>query len=315
MFFEERKKGGKTMYGRKMTAFLSAMIMVASGMAARAAVDAAAGKEPVAFGEKRADPLRVCVLDFATIDTVGDQRFLAQRNRTVDIPAQCTLNDADRKSINSIMQGFVRLIDAWDNTRTHTENRRGLASDNAFDRARALELYRTAVKGEARPVVIGAEYLAAYLGQHPEVFACMDASGVEAAMAKLPSEPDFPRDFLRRLGAASGATHLIYGTVSDIRRQEKTFQGYGVATKTTDYQLDVLIRMVDLAEQRVMYGNVYTGRYQERQPVSGSSMDDGVFQALMKSALEQAAEDLCKVVQEDKAKEATVVSPRDKAEK
>ena len=136
-------------------------------------------------------------------------------------------------------------------------------------------------------------------------------------MSKLPSESDFPRDFLRRLGAASGVTHLIYGTVSDIRRQEKTFQGYGITTKTTDYQLDVLIRMVDLAGQRVVYGNVYTGRYQERQPVSGSSVDDGVFQALMKSALEQAAEDLCKVAQSGRGGEAATVPARDrdKAEK
>ena len=298
----------------RTAAFLFAMLM-APVMTIRAASNAPSENGSVASGESGAQPIRVCVLDFATIDTVGQKRFLDQKNRPIDIPAQCTLNDADRKSMNSIMQGFVRLIDAWDNTRTNTENRRAQAEDNAFDRARALELYRTVVKGEARPMVIGADYLAAYLGRCPGVFSCVDSSSVEAAMEKLSSAPDFPRDFLRRLGAESGVAYLIYGTVSDIRRQERTFQGYGVSTKTTDYQLDILIRMVDLSGQRVMYGNVYTGRYQERQPVSGSSMDDGVFQALMKSALEQAAEDLCKVVQEDKAKEATVVSPRDKAEK
>lgn len=249
-----------------------------------------------AASDKTVLPIRVCVLDFSTIETKGDKRFLDQQSRPVEIPAQCTLNDADRKSVNGIMQGLVRLIDAWDNSKTNTENRQNQSTDNEVVIARAQDLYQTVVKGEARPAVIGAEYLTAYLGQNPQVFAGVEAAVVEAELKKLTKETNLAPDFLSRLGETCGVTHLIFGTVADLRRQEKTFEGYGITTKSTDYQLDVIIRLVDLKEQRVVYGKVYTGRYQERQPLSGSSVDSGIFQTLMKSALQQAAEDLTQVV-------------------
>ena len=56
------------------------------------------------------EKLRVCVLDFTTIDINGQIRFLSGTNQKIDVPPQCTLNDADRKSINDVMQGFVRLV-------------------------------------------------------------------------------------------------------------------------------------------------------------------------------------------------------------
>ena len=58
-------------------------------------------------------PFRVCVLDFSSLDILGQKRFLDERNREIRIPAQSTLNDADRKSVNGFMQGIVRMIDAW----------------------------------------------------------------------------------------------------------------------------------------------------------------------------------------------------------
>jgi len=237
-------------------------------------------------------PFKVCVLDFTSLDIQGQKRFLDQQNRPIEIPPQCTLNDADRASINSVMQGFVRMIDAWDNTRTNTANRAAQADDNVFDRTKALELYHTVVKGPSRPMVIGADYLSAYLGRHNDVFGCMDASQMAAAMQKLQQAPDFPRDFMLRLARETGATHLIYGTVSDLRTRSNSFKGYGIETKTTNYQLDVIIKMVDLAAQHTVYSNVYTGNYREQRPVSTEQFDNNIFQSLMTSALEQAAEEL-----------------------
>lgn len=237
-------------------------------------------------------PFRVCVLDFSSLDIQGQKKFFDHQNKPIAIPAQCTLNDADRKSISSVMQGFVRLIDAWDNTKTNTENRRAQAEDNAFNRAQALQLYNTVVKGEARPMVIGADYLSAYLGRHNDVFTCVDASQVSAAMARLQQAPDFPRDFMLRLARETGATHLIYGVVSDLRSKSNSFKGYGIETKTTNYQLDVIVKMVDLVAQHTVYSNVYTGNYREQRPISGTQFDNNIFQNLMTAALEQAAEDL-----------------------
>lgn len=237
-------------------------------------------------------PFRVCVLDFSSTDIQGQKRFLDQQNRPIVIPPQSTLNDADRKSINSVMQGFVRMIDAWDNTRTNTSNRLTQEQDNTFSRVQALELYNTVLRGETRPMVLGAEYLAAYLGRHNDVFGCIDAVRMTDAMNRLQQAPDFPQDFMLRLAKETGATHLIYGTVSDLRSKSKSFKGYGIETNTTTYQLDVIIKLVDLVAQRTVYSNVYTGNYREQYPVSGTQIDNNIFQNLMTAALEQAAEDL-----------------------
>ena len=236
-------------------------------------------------------PFKVCVLEFTMPDIAGQKRFLDEKNNPIDVPAQCTLNDADRKSVNSVMQGFVRMIDAWDNTKTNTANRGTQIDDNVFSRQKALDLFNTVVKGEPRPMVIGADYLSAYLGRNGDVFGCMDASVVETAMEKLRKEPDFPRDFMVRLAKETGATHIIYGTVSDLTRKSNSFSGYGIQTNTTTYQLDVILKMVDLAAQHTVYSNVYTGTYREQRPVSTEQFDSNIFQSLMKSALEQAAED------------------------
>ena len=251
-------------------------------------------------------PFRVCVLDFSSLDIQGQKRFLDQQNKPIVIPPQCTLNDADRKSINSVMQGFVRMIDAWDNTKTNTANRRAQVEDNSFSRAKALELYNTVVKSDARPMVIGADYLTAYLGKHNDVFACLDASQMTAAMNRLQQAPDFPKDFMLRLAKETGATHLIYGTVSDLRTKSNSFKGYGIETKTTNYQLDVIIKMVDLVAQHTVYSNVYTGTYREQRPISIDQFDSDIFQSLMKSALEQAAEDLYDVCKEGRRNKVTV---------
>ena len=237
-------------------------------------------------------PMKVCVLDFTTIDIKGQKRFLSEKNKPISIPQQSTLTDADRKSVNSVMQGCVKMIDAWDNSSTNDANRDAQVDDNRFDRAKALDLYNTTLKGETRPVVIGAEYLSAYLGKHSNVFSCMDSGLIAAAMQKLQKAPDFPKDFMLRLAKESGATHLIYGTVSDIRTQTKSFKGYGIITRTTNYELDVIIKLVDLAKQRSIYSNVHTSSYREQRPYSEGPIDNNIFQNLMKTALEQAADDL-----------------------
>ncbi len=237
-------------------------------------------------------PLRVCVLDFTSIDTQGQKAYLSADNRKIVIPAQSTLTEADRGSINGIMQGFVRMIDAWDSSKTNNANRSTQVDDNEFDRARALELYKTVVNGQHRPMVIGAEYLSAYLGRYPQVFGCVEPSLVQSAMQKLQRQKDFPKDFMAKLAQSTNATHLIYGTVSDLRSNTTVFKGYGVETRGTTYQLDVIIKLVDLVAQRTVYSNVYTGSHREQQTANVTQIDNNVFQNLMKAALQQAAEDL-----------------------
>lgn len=251
-------------------------------------------------------PFKVCVLDFTTIDEKGQKKFLDEKNNPIVIPTLNSLNDADHRTMNAIMQGYVRMIDAHDNARTNEADREAQIDDNRFSRQKALDLYNTIVKGEPRPTVIGAEYLSAYLGRHSEVFGCMDVSQVAAAMEKLQKQADFPKDFMLRLAKETGATHLIYGTVSDLHTKTNSFTGYGIQTKTTTFQLDVIVKMVDLVAQHTVYSNVYTGSYREQRPISADQFDNDIFESLMKSALEQAAEDFYDVCKEGRRNKVTV---------
>ena len=249
--------------------------------------------------------LKVCVMDFTTIDIEAQKRFLDVNNKPIVVPAQNSMNDEDHKTINGVMQGFVRMIDAWDNTRTNTANREGQVADNAFTRDKALNIYRKTAEGEPRPVVIGADYLTAYLGRYNDVFVCMSKNLVGAAMMKIRQQPDFPRDFMLKVAKATGATHLITGTVSDIRTRENHFKGYGIETKTTNYDLDVIVKVVDLVAQHTVFSNVYTSSYNERRPLSNAQFDNAIFQNLMTAALQQASEELyeiCKPGEENRIK-------------
>lgn len=238
------------------------------------------------------EPIRICVIDFTSADTQGQKRFLDERSKPITIPTQSTLNDADRVSVNSVMQGYVRMIDAIDTSKTNDANRREQSIDNALSRAQKIELYNTVVKGESRPMVIGADYLTAYLGRKNDLFSCVDTSLLTSAMTQLQNEPDFPDDFMLKLAEKTGVTHLVYGTVSDIRTKTNSFKGYGIETKTTMYQLDVIVKLVDLKAQHTIYSNVYTANYKEQDTGNGGHFDNNIFQNLMTTALEMAADDL-----------------------
>ncbi len=240
---------------------------------------------------------RICVLDFSNIDIAGQKRFLNVKNRPIEIPKNESLNSADRLSVNRVMQGYVRMIDAMDAARTNAANRAAQIQDNRRNWAKALELYRTVVKGEARPVVLGGEYLSAYLGKRSDLFRVVDSSSVAAAMEKLAAAPGFPVDFQHKLAAESGAKLLVYGTVSDLRSRERSFQGYGIQTKTTVWRLDLILKVVDLERRQIIYSNVYTATLSERQRPSASEIDRNRFQTLMESALKQAAEDLIRMAE------------------
>ena len=237
-------------------------------------------------------PLRVCVLDFINADIAGGERFLDVKSRKVEIPVPESLNTADQLSVNRRMQGLIRMIDAYSVAEANAANIAIQLEDRKIECAKALDLYNSVVKGEARPVVLGGEYLAAYLGRRGDLFQTVDSSRVAAAMEKLQLQPEFPKDFMRKLAAETGATHLIYGTVSDLTSRGKAFKGYGIETKTTEYRLDVILKVVDLEKQATVHSNVYTGVWSVQQRPGVAEFDDNVFLSLMKNALEQAAEEL-----------------------
>lgn len=228
--------------------------------------------------------IKVAVMDFMTTDKIGAD--VLSKMRVAESEGMKALDESDRKSINGVMQGFVKLLEASQN-----------ASEREDKWLVQKELFNKVLNGAARPAVLGADYLSAYLGRHGDVFGCKDSALLKKAMLKLQSEPDFPKDFTKKLAAMTDTTHVIYCSVSDIRTRENSFKGYGIETKTTLCQLDVIVKMVDLAEGHTVFSNVYTGSYKEQRPISVEQFDNNIFQNLMTSALEQAAEelyDLCK---------------------
>ena len=268
-----------------------AAVLFLSVSALLSASDSRAEGEPASDAPAR-PVFRICVMDFVQADIVGQRRFLDQESRPITIPPQCTLNMPDRMSIHSVMQGFVRMIDARDAARTNEANRWRMADDNRWERTKALDLFRTVVKGQSRPIILGAEQLSALLSRHVDIFACTDPSLMAAAMDKLCSQPDFPVDFQRKLADMTGATHLLTGTVADLRVSSKKFQGYGIETATTRYELDFSYKLVDLRAQSTVYGGMATGVYTERKLPGIIEKEPSLFQNLLNAALRQADEDL-----------------------
>ena len=223
--------------------------------------------------------VKVAVLDFGSADTIGLK--LLEHLPSAKTDNNEALTTEDRGSINNVMQGFVKLLEVATNNKVRDEKW-----------SEEHDLFNETLKGKARPSILGAEYLSAYLGRHSDVFGVMDTIVVKHAMLKLQKDPDFPKDFMKKLAAETGATHLIYGTVSDIRSKENSFKGYGIQTKTTLCQLDVIIKVIDLEAQHSVFSNVYTGSYKEQRPISVEQFDNNIYQNLMTGALEQAAEEI-----------------------
>lgn len=231
--------------------------------------------------EAVAPAMKVAVMDFMTADTIG---LKILERMPVAEPQQTVLPAGGTDAAANLMFGFAKLL----------EN--AAAAEQADNKWQAQrELFNAAIKGKGRPAVLGAEYLSAFLGRHPEAFGIVDAFVVKGAMAKLQKEDEFPRDFLKKVAAETGATHLICGTVADIRSKENSFKGYGIETKTTLFQLDIIIKVIDLNAQHTVFSNVYTGSYKEQRPISVEQFDNNIYQSLMTAALEQAAEELAEL--------------------
>ena len=210
------------------------------------------------------------VMDFSTADTEGGKRFLNHLNQPIELPAQASIATTDPS-----LQALQGMIAVWE-----------AAQSAAEKRASTKKFYEGIVKGQARPAIIGADYLAGYLGKHNDVFLLQERDLIKPRQ-KLKEDPDFPTNHVSYKG--NRCDHLIYATVSDIRSR-KTPSGYGLETKTTNYDLDVIVKLVDLVAQCLTQASI-------RQAIASNDrsnieFDNNIFQNLMASALEQAADEL-----------------------
>lgn len=240
-----------------------------------------------------APKMKIAVLDFTCIDLVG-QKLRLMKDKPLDTAYKGILSNADRQSIDDRMQGVVRMIDARvAGAGAMTAIGQGL-QENARDRAAREALARKILNSEQRPVVIGAEYMAGYLGEYPETFSLVNREGIESALKSL----DFGRaqtaddadQRIREFSEKSGATHVLIGTVADLKTEHKKFSGYGVKTDRVNYSLDVLVKVIDLKTNQIVFAQVVGGEKSLMNTKFAQTVNDSLFQDLMKDALRQAAE-------------------------
>ena len=119
---------------------------------------------------------------------------------------------------------------------------------------------------DARSVALGRDYLHSRLVRPGRSFVCVDAV----------ANADY------RLGTA----------VSFLRSRENEFKGrtYGHSTKTTVWSLDVIETLYKGDE--IVFAKAATGTYEERRPISEAQFDNNIFDKLMRSAIEQAADEV-----------------------
>ena len=231
---------------------------------------------------------RIAVFDFTTIDIQG-QHFRDFTDRTTAVTPQNSLSEDDLGNIDEVMLGYVKMIDAEEERTRRAHDRRRLDRENDRNLARQDELADKLLKTPQRAVVIGANLMEAALGQYDSV-ELVDRGEIYKAYRDMANRQagDLPRKLAETL-QIHGATHVLYGTVADFRVASRNFKGYGVETRAVIYELDVMIKVADLATGRIAFAGVFTGQDRELKVEGLQIVDSGRFERLMKSAVAQAA--------------------------
>lgn len=293
-----------TLFGRCMA--VSALLLSAAGAFAAAdatttatpkaektpapAAPAAEAPAPVPAPAQpaKAGKPRIAVFDFTTIDIQG-QHFRDFTDRTVEVAPQNSLNATELGTIDDVMLGYVKMIDAEEERTRRAHDRRRLDNENDRNLARQYELADRILKSPQRTVVIGSAYMEAALGNYDSV-EVIDRDEIRKAYFDMAARqaggaPPLP-DTMRK----TGATHILYGTVADFHAESREFTGYGVNTKATIYSLDVVVKVVELASGKVVFAGSFTGSDREFDSGDLKIVDPGRFAKLMKSAVAQAAQ-------------------------
>ena len=265
------------------------------GLSAAAQQTAAAGENataakaaPAAVGKKSTLP-RIAVFSFTTIDIQG-QHFRDFTDRYVQTDPQNSLNETELGTIDEIMLGYVKVLDANEERTRRAHARKRLDAENDRNLARQNELADKLLKSPGRAVVIGSAYMEAALGQYDSI-ELADRGEIYKAFRDMSARQagGVPRPLPETLQLC-GATHVLYGTVADLRVSGKSYSGYGIKTATIIYELDVIIKIVDLRDNRIVFSGVFTGEDREMKLEGRKIIDSGRFKKLMKIATAKAAE-------------------------
>ncbi|MDD3886040.1 MAG: PEGA domain-containing protein [Victivallaceae bacterium] len=241
----------------------------------------------VLLGAAEPSKPKIAISDFTTIDIQG-QKFYRFTDRTDHQSPQDSLSEADRQTIDDRMLGLVKMIDATSEADRRRHDQARLDLENERNLARQTELADRILKSGERSVVIGAQYLAAALGKYNSV-EVVDQSEIDRAFAQMAKLQAGQKLETEDFGKATGATHLLYGTVADLRTAEKRFTGYGVKTSNVVFSLDVIFKLVELSSQKVIWSQVCTGVDTVLNTENLETIDSDRFKVLLNDASVQAA--------------------------
>lgn len=90
------------------------------------------------------------------------------------------------------------------------------------------------------------------------------------------------------------ATHELSSVLTTLRSKENVYRSssYGVETKTTNWQLDLIVELKRLSDGTIVFSRTATGFCNEQRPISEAKFDNDLFHSLMVAAVEEAAEDI-----------------------
>ncbi len=231
-------------------------------------------------GAFAAEKPRVAVFDLVTTDIAG-QRFLEQKDQTKEFAPIRVLTPEELSVIDGRALGFVKTMEVRADAADREREQNRLDWRNARDYARKQELAQTMLQGGQRPAVIGSEYLIAALGAYPDALAVVDPARVRQILAELDPAA---ADAVQRV-QAGGVTYILYGTVSDFAVKEQRFDLPGVPGVTRTASVDVMVKLVRLADGEVVSAGLYTGQIRE----SGDTVRNDYYAAALKDGLKQAA--------------------------
>ena len=231
---------------------------------------------------------RIAVFKFTTIDIQG-QHLRDFTDRTVPVTPQNSLSAAELGAVDEVMMGYVKLVDAEEERARRAHDRERLDAENDRNLARQQELADKLLKTHLRSVVIGAAFMEAALGNYDSV-ELVDNNEIYKAFRDMSARQagEAPRSLPETL-QIHGATHVLYGTVADLRVSGQTYSGYGVNTATLFYELDVMIKIVELKSNRVVFSGLFTGEDRELRLDGVQTVDSERFERLMKIAVAKAA--------------------------
>ena len=244
-------------------------------------------------GAEKAAPvpaMKIAVLDFSTIDTVG-QKFYRYTETRMPAMVYNQLTPADYGTIDDRMLGWVRGLEVQATLQERREDRDRQSQLNDRELARRDELAAKILNSPQRSTVIGSEYMIAALGDYPEAFSPVDRRALDDSLLaiELGTQADAMAQAKEKFGKLTGATHALYGVVSDFQVEETSFKGYGIETKNKLYTLDVIVKVVELGTNRVVFSGLFTGKIKRLDHGATPRRDTGLYEKLMKDAVGQAA--------------------------